>query len=227
MYFDASERIALKSGFSHSTIEKLDEFLAQAHVRRFESRQAQEKTNLIEDLSPILREYVRERVLKIETVYLCPVHEMELRATPQRIGKCDDCGKGYPLEDCPSKQIFVRIAEPDVEPVANIEKLGASRVNKVVWWKQPSNVLAISALIVSVFGVIFAFIAIVPILCPVSDSTFSNSIHIDATVESTILTEDSIPELTIEPKDRSLSFQTLLPSAEVTAEQTAELTDVP
>lgn len=112
MYFDASERIARRTGFSRLTIEILDRFLAQPSVRRFEASQARELAGTADDPTPLLKEYVQERVLRLETVYLCPTHERELRVSARRVGQCDDCERGYPLEDCPSKQLYVRIEEP-------------------------------------------------------------------------------------------------------------------
>jgi hypothetical protein len=70
MYFNASERIARKSNFSRTQVEKVDEFLAGPYVKRFELHQLQEKTYLGDDVSSLLEEYVRERVLKKDSTLI-------------------------------------------------------------------------------------------------------------------------------------------------------------
>lgn len=161
MYFDASERIAHKTNFPRSRIEKIDEFLAGQNVRRFELRQLQEKTAINDDVSAILEEYVRHRVLRKEPVYLCPDHYTDLKAINKREGRCSDCERVYPFKVCSTKLVYERQRAPDRERISNSQNRARSGGKEKPWWKQPVNVLQIIGLVITV---IFGIIQAVPIL---------------------------------------------------------------
>ena len=149
MYFNASERIALNTTTPRSTIEQIDAFLAQPDVKRFEPRQLQEKTHLNMDLSPLLQAYVQEGILKTEESYLCPEHGISLRVTRKRVGECDDCGKGYPLEDCDRKFIYERVREPDF-PVEKSTTYSIREINREdkPWWKDSRFIIPLVATVI-------------------------------------------------------------------------------
>lgn len=238
MYFNASERIALRTTYPRSSIEKVDEFLAGPDIKRFELRQAEENTNFMPNVLPILQEYVRENILKEELTYLCPEDGIRLKANRNRVGECDICGKSYPLDDCPTKLLYERIREPDVL-IANTLKhqnvgtnsersTSTSLVRKILKFLGATIV----AILIGVIGSVIASY----IYQSLSSTSTQNIIATKLPSADSVPTFESSPEPNAIPNNSFNTTPTVLPSSEnihpkltleVATEQTVRPTDDP
>lgn len=224
MYFDASEHIARSNDFPRSQIEAIDEFLAGDKVRRFEMRQVREKTGLNADVSAILDEYVKLRVLSKETVYLCPVHRVRLERTYRNEGKCAHCEKSYALDDCDTKTVYERIHAPDKQPAPASEVRVASssgpvqqrrRFPKLIEW----FVTDVRGCLVAIAGTLIGGYILAKILQPSNDSVTQVETTAEITQEVFVSPTTTLT-IVVTPSADS-------PTEETTAEVTQEVTLTP
>lgn len=227
MYFDASERIAHKTNYSRSQIEKIDDFLAGQDVKRFELRQLQEKTEIYTDVLPILEAYVRARVLTKKTTYLCPEHLVGLEPVNRNEGRCIDCDRVYPFEDCPQKILYERGRKPDRQKIHEVATSQAETVT-VPWWRDARFVIGILvAVVVALIGVVGSILGgdTINIFYP-SDTLTLTSV-IEQTADPTVATtETANPDPTFLPTQvpSDAPSESVTTDGDLTPEVTSEVT---
>jgi hypothetical protein len=219
MYFNASERIANRTNIARKTIEQFDEFLARPRSIRFSAYELQAMTGLKLQNTSLLNEYVRERILRERKIYKCPVHDIELDS-----GYCIDCEKKHPLDDCPSKQVYERVAEPDKEFVNSQDKSILFEKQKP-WWKTRDFWIRDFFIIVIIGGIVVGFVS----------SFFSSLFNSKPTSENQIVITSTPNTKIIMPEATTDSLLTMTPSMNITAkgiivvtsEPTQKTTDTP